>query len=59
MEGLEGASIIHKEIKVKVQKEYLKRAKLVAKSLLHDSYLIKADSAWTIRLVRYRAVVSE
>jgi hypothetical protein len=54
---LEGADIMQKEMKEKVKKEYLRRVKAVAKSMLYGGHLIKAINAWAVSVVRYSAGV--
>ena len=52
---LEGADIKQKEMKEKIKKEYLRRVKLVSKSMLYGGNLIKAINAWAVSVVRYSA----
>ena len=52
---LEGADIKQKEMKEKIKKEYLRRVKLVSKSMLYGGNLIKAINAWVVSVVRYSA----
>ena len=56
---LEGADIKQKEMKEKIKKEYLRRVKLVSKSMLYGGNLIKAINAWAVSVVRYSAGVIE
>jgi len=52
---LEGAKILQKKMKEKVEKEYLRRVKLVAKSRLYSGNLIRGINAWAVSVVRYSA----
>ena len=54
---LEGASIMDREMKEKVGKEYLRRVKLVAKSKLYAGNLVRGINAWAVSVVRYSAGV--
>jgi len=54
---MEGADIMHKEMKEKVKEEYLRRVKLVARSRLYAGNLIKGVNAWAVSVVRYSAGV--
>ena len=54
---LEGADIMHSEMKDKVRNEYLRRVKLVAKSRLYAGNLIKGINVWAVSVVRYSAGV--
>jgi len=56
---LEGADIKQKEMNEKIKKEYLRRVKLVSKSMLYGGNLIKAINAWAVSVVRYSAGVIE
>ena len=52
---LEANNILHKEMKVLVTKEYLRRAKKVLKSQLHGRFCIQAINTWAVPVVRYGA----
>ena len=56
---LEGATIMNKEMKVKVWNEYLRRVKCVAKSRLYAGNLIKAINVWAVSVIRYSAGILE
>ena len=60
LDVLEGADIMHKEMKEKIRRKYLRRVKLVAKSQLYVGNLIRAINPWTIGVVvRYSAGILE
>ena len=44
-----------KEMKEKIEKEYLRRVKLLARSKLYAGNLIRGINAWAIGVVRYTA----
>ena len=46
---------MNKEMKLKVEKEYLRRVKLLARSKLYAGNLIRGINAWAIGVVRYSA----
>ena len=56
---LEGATIMNKEMKVKVRNEYLRQVKCVAKSRLYAGNLIKAINVWAVSVIRYSAGILE
>ena len=56
---LEGATIMNKEMKLKVRNEYLRRVKCVAKSWLYAGNLIKAINVWAVSVIRYSAGILE
>ena len=46
---------MNREMKAKVEKEYLRRVKLLARSKLYAGNLIRGINAWAIGVVRYSA----
>ena len=44
-------------MKEKIKKEYLRRVKLVSKSMLYGGNFIKAINAWAVSVVRYSASI--
>ena len=46
---------MNKEMKGKVEKEYLRRVKLLARSKLYAGNLVRGINAWAIGVVRYSA----
>ena len=46
---------MNKEMKEKVEKEYLRRVKLLARSKLYAGNLVRGINAWAIGVVRYSA----
>ena len=46
---------MNKEMKEKIEKEYLRRVKLLARSKLYAGNLIRGINAWAIGVVRYTA----
>ena len=56
---LEGASILTKEMKNLVKKEYLRRVRLVAGSWLYGGNMVRAVNTWAVSVVRYTAGILE
>ena len=52
---LQSEKVMHREMKVKISKEYMRRVKLLAKSELYAGHLVKGINAWAIGVVRYSA----
>ncbi len=52
---LEANNILHKDMKVLVTKEYIRRIKKVLKSQLHGKFIIRAINTWAVPVVRYGA----
>lgn len=50
---LELDDIKHKEMKSKVEKEYIRRLRKILKSKLNSGNLVKAINTWAVSLVRY------
>ena len=46
---------MNREMKVKIEKEYLRRVKLLARSKLYAGNLIRGIKAWATRVVQYSA----
>ena len=56
---LEGASILMKEMKNLVRKEYLRRVRLVAGSWLYGGNMVRSVNTWAMSAVRYTAGILE
>ena len=52
---LQNEGQMSKEMKEKIEKEYLRRVKLLARSKLYAGNIVRGINAWAIGVVRYTA----
>ena len=56
---LEADTMLHRQMKEKIKKEYLRRVRKVAQSKLNGGNLIRAINTWAVSLIRYAGGIIE